>query len=298
VRLTTAMKRLLLAVTVLLMACNPSGEPTTATSETTTTTAVTTTTSLPPTTVAPTTTSQSGCGASMDEERLGEMPSPDSDAEQLSTITWQTDEACERFLIAFTSAEGAPATTAPSLSGEFLRDSAILRIHFDVERTVVTDQLVQSGLVDRLYVVRPLQAVRTLFVDFHLSAPALASIAVTEGSGDVEILLETGGAPYDAVSSFGDNVVVVSPTPGPVELPLTVEGYSRNFEATTNVQVTQDGALILEDFTTAADWVETWGEYELTISPEASGPAELFVGEFSAQDGSPRGLVLDITLPG
>jgi hypothetical protein len=232
----------------------------------------------------------------MEEESLGDLPSPDSDAEQLSAITWQTDTECERFLIAFTSAEGAPATTPPAVSGEFLRASAVLRIHMDIEVTAVTDQLVQSGLVDRLYIVRELD--RSLYVDFHLSAPARAAISVGPGSGDVEILLESGGAPYEAVSSFGDNVVVVTPTPGPVEASVTVSGYSRNFEATTVVQVTQEGTLVSEDFTTAADWIETWGEFELTISPDASGPAELFVGEFSAQDGSPRGLVLDITLPG
>ena len=73
-----------------------------------------------------------------------------------------------------------------------------------------------------------------------------------------------------------------------------MSGYSRNFEANTIVRLTQDGTVVVEDFTTAADWVETWGQFEVEISPEGSGPAELFVGEQSAQDGSDRGLVLDI----
>jgi hypothetical protein len=229
----------------------------------------------------------------MSEDSLGSFPSPDSDAEQLNAITWETDTACERFTLAFTSAEGAPATTAPETSAEFFRDAAVLRVYVDVEVTAVTDQLVQSTLVDRLYVVR--RTDRSLFVDFHLSAPAIGAVVVSpEFGGNVEVLLEPGGSEYEGVASFADNVVVVEPTPGEVEVPITISGYSRNFEATTNVQVIRDGEVILEDFTNAADWVETWGEFELEVAPQGSGPAELFVGEFSAQDGSPRGLSIDI----
>lgn len=223
----------------------------------------------------------------------GPVPTPDSaesDADQLAAITWETDPDCERFTLEFTSAEGAPATTPPIVNADFLRSFAVLRVYTDVEVAAVADQLVQSGLVDRIYVVR--QSDRALFVDFHLSSPALAGIEAA--SGNVVVTFEPGGADYDGVSSFADNVVVVAPAPGPVEVPISVQGYSRNFEANTVVQVTQDGAVVAEDFTTAADWVETWGEFEIAISPEGSGPAELFVGEFSAQDGSPRGVVLDI----
>jgi len=223
---------------------------------------------------------------------LGEVVSDGSDAEQLSAITWDTTAACERFTLAFTSTEGAPATTAPGVSAEFIRSAALLRVFLSVEITALTDQLVQSGLVDRLYVVR--RADRTLFLDFHLLAPAVGAIGIEEGSGSVEIMLESGGDPYDASASFADNVVVVTPSPGSVTVPFLVNGYSRNFEANTIVRVTQDGSVVFEDFTTAADWVETWGEFEIEVDPAGSGPAELFVGEQSAQDGSDRGLVLDI----
>lgn len=215
-----------------------------------------------------------------------------SDAEQLAAITWDTDPQCERFSLEFTSAEGAPATTSPLLEANFMRDAAVLRVILDVEVTAVTDQLVQSTLVDRLYVVR--QSDRKLFVDFHLSIPALAAVGVSGSPGSIEILLEPGGPAYEGAASFADNVVVVLPAPGPVVVPIDISGYSRNFEANTVVQVTQDGTVVAEDFTTAADWSETWGEFDIAVSPEGSGPAELFVGEFSAQDGSPRGVVLDI----
>lgn len=283
------MKHISVLLALLVGACTTAGSATTTSllvPTTSTTTTPATTTTLTPTTSAP------GCGAEMSDGELSGVVTADSDAEQLGAITWETDPSCERFRLAFTSTEGAPATSPPTVSGEFIRSSALLRIHADVESTAVTDQLVQSGLVDRLYVVR--QADRTLFVDFHLLEPAVAKLSVADGTGEVIVELQRGGSDYDGVASFADNVVVVSPTPGAVDLPLMVSGYSRNFEANTIVRVTQDGSVVLEDFTTAADWLETWGEFEIAISPPGSGPAELFVGEQSAQDGSDRGLVIDI----
>jgi hypothetical protein len=291
------MKQSLFLVLVLVAACTPSGGTTTSTSATTAPASTTVQPTTTETTTASTSTAAGGCGADVTEE--GTIPvdsSTPSDAEQLASITWETNPECETFVLAFTSAEGAPATTAPSPAAELIRSASVLRVFVELETTAVTDQLVQSGLVDRIYVVR--EADRSLFVDFHLSAPALAAVAVNEGSGDVLVMLEPGGSDYDAAASFADNVVVVTPAPGPVDVPISVTGYSRNFEANTIVRVTQDNNVLAQDFTTAADWVETWGEYELTISPEGAGPAELFVGEQSAQDGSDRGLVLDITLPG
>ncbi len=287
------MKRLLVLFVALVAACTQSGATTT-TASPPTTIASTTTLAATTTEASPSTTAASGgCGVEGTEEgSVGTLANAETDAEQLASITWDTNPDCERFTLAFTSAEGAPATSAPGASGEFIRSNAILRISLDVEVTAVTDQLVQSGLVDRIYVVR--EADRTLFVDFHLSAPAVAAIGTTEGSGELEVTFEPGGPEYEAVASFADNVVVVTPAPGEVDGPIIVSGYSRNFEANTIVRLTQDGTVVVEDFTTAADWVETWGQFEVEISPEGSGPAELFVGEQSAQDGSDRGLVLDI----
>lgn len=287
------MKRSLLLFLALIAACTQTGSTTTTSPPSTT---VESTTTAPATTTeasTSTTTAAGGCGVEGTEDgSVGELVNAETDAEQLASITWDTNPDCERFTLSFTSAEGAPATSAPGASGEFIRANAVLRVFLDVEVTAVTDQLVQSGLVDRIYVVR--EADRTLFVDFHLVAPAIAAIGMTEGSGELEVTFEPGGSEFDGVASFADNVVVVTPAPGPVDVPISVSGYSRNFEATTIVRVTQDGTVVAEDFTTAADWVETWGQFEIDISPEGSGPAELFVGEQSAQDGSDRGLVLDI----
>lgn len=230
-----------------------------------------------------------------EEGEVADAPSTSTDAEQIGAITWETTPDCERFAIEFVTAQAAPATTAPAMSAELIRSSGVLRVFLDLEVTGVTDQLVQSGLVDRLFVAR--RQDRSLFVDFHLVAPALARVTVTESPGRVLVEFEGGGTDYPGMAAFAQNVVVLSPTTGPVELPIEIEGYSRNFEANTTARVSQDGAVLDEGFTTAADWVETWGEYSLTLDPSGTGSAELFVGEQSAEDGSDRGVVIDLQLP-
>ena len=97
-----------------------------------------------------------------------------------------------------------------------------------------------------------------------------------------------------AVPTVAVNVVVVTPLEGPVEVPVVVNGYSRNFEANTIGRIVQGANVLAEGFTTAADWSETWGEFDLTLDPAGSGPADLFVGEQSAQDGSDRGVLIPI----
>jgi hypothetical protein len=233
----------------------------------------------------------------VDEGSLGAFDQASSDAEQIGLITWDTNQECETFTIDFTTAEGAPATTPPSVSGEFLREVGVVRIEVDVESTTITDQLVESALVDRLFVVRKFD--RTLFIDFHLTEPASAHMSITTGPGHILVQIEAGGDPYPANPAVAANVVVISPTEGPVSNPVVVTGYSRNFEANTIGRITQGETVLAMNFTTAADWAETWGEFTLELNATGSGEAEaeLFAGEQSAQDGSDRGVLIDIILP-
>lgn len=229
------------------------------------------------------------------EGSLGTISQTSSDAEQIAAPTWVTNENCENFTIDFATAEGAPATTPPTVSGEFLREVGVLRIEIDLEVTAVADQIVESALVDRLFVVRKADA--TLFIDLHLSNPALARFSVESSPARLLVQLEAGGDPYPANPAVAQNIVLISPTEGPVENPVVLTGYSRNFEATTFGRITQADTVLAMGFTTAADWSETWGEFTLTLNPTGTGEAELFAGEQSAQDGSDRGVVLTIELP-
>ena len=46
------------------------------------------------------------------------------------------------------------------------------------------------------------------------------------------------------------------------------------------------------------DWVEAWGAFDFTLVDVAPGTYELFIGEFSARDGSPMGITQTITVTG
>jgi hypothetical protein len=262
------------------------------------------TTSVPsttggPTTSGPTTTvTTGGCGPGADLVADGPVSTQNqtsSDAEQIGTITWETDVNCDRFTIDFVTAQAAPATTAPTFNAEFFREVGVLRVAVEVEETAISDQLVQSGLVGRYYVVR--KADRSLFIDFVLTAPAIARVSATESPGQILVELASAGSSYAASPAIANNVVVIAPTAGAVTLPIEVTGYSRNFEANNIARVTQGTTVLAQEVTTAADWSETWGEFSLSISPAGSGPADLFVGDQSAQDGSDLGVVIQVELP-
>ncbi|HKY47499.1 MAG TPA: Gmad2 immunoglobulin-like domain-containing protein [Acidimicrobiia bacterium] len=286
----------LFALLTSLTACANDAEPaTTSTGATTTTTNEATTTVGPTVTTAPI--EDGGCpgAGALEDGQLLDASEPSSDAEQISAIGWVGDQSCEVFTIEFTTDQGAPATTPPSVEAVFLREVGILRVAMDVEMTSITDQLAETALVRQVFV--PRSEDRTLFVDLHLSAPALATVTTSSSPARILISLEPGGLDYAGTPAIAVNVVLVTPVEGPVDVPVLVNGYSRNFEANTIGRIVQGADVLAEGFTTAADWTETWGEFELTLQPAGSGAADLFVGEQSAQDGSDRGVVVPIDLP-
>jgi hypothetical protein len=283
----------LIPLVMTLSACVDDADPTTTS---TTATATTTSTTVGPT-VTTTPTGDPGCpgdGAIEDGELLASNE-PSSDAEQISTIGWVGNQACEVFTIEFTTDQGAPATTPPSVEAVFLREVGIVRVAIDVEMTSITDQLAETALVRQVFV--PRSEDRTLFVDLHLSSPALATVTTSASPARIIVSLEPGGSDYAGTPAIAVNVVLVTPLEGPVEVPVLVNGYSRNFEANTIGRIVQGVDVLAEGFTTAADWTETWGEFTLMLEPAGSGAADLFVGEQSAQDGSDRGVVIAIDLP-
>ena len=285
------MSRLSVGLVMLVSACGQDG----GISTTTTATTAASTTSAGPVTTGPA--EDSGClgDEAIDDGALLVTSEPSSDSEQISGIGWVGDETCEVFTIDFATDQGAPATTPPTVDAEFMRDVGILRVSMDVGMTSITDQLVETGLVRQVFVPRSEDA--NLFVDLHLSNPALAAVTTTSSPAQVIISLEPGGPQYPATPAVAQNVVVVTPVEGPVTSPVAVNGYSRNFEANTIGRIMQGSTMLAEGFTTAADWSETWGEFDLTLEPSGGGPADLFVGEQSAQDGSDRGVVIPIDLP-
>jgi hypothetical protein len=233
----------------------------------------------------------------VEEGTVAESSPAVEDAERIGMVSWETTAECEVFMIDLVTAEGAPSTAPPALTAQLLREIGLLRVNLDVTGTAVTDQLVQSNLVDRYYVVRSIEPPFNLFVDFILTAPARARVSTQAGPGQVVIELEAGGSSYPASPIATQRTILLSPSPGPVEVPIPILGYGRPFEATVFIQVIQNGEPVTNTFTMAADYIDTWGEFAIDLETEATGPAQLFVGGESAESGDPDGALIDIILP-
>jgi hypothetical protein len=262
--------------------------------------ASTTTTILPSSTIpAPPATADPvlGCPQDVvfvDSGRISRIDQPTSDTNILGLISWNVVDGCERFGLDFDTNEGAPATTPPSVIAEYLPSLQVIRIRLDVGQTIVTDQLVETDLVDRLYVVRALDG--GMFVDLHLSNPAQASVEVSNSPARLTLELQPGNAIFEGVAATSDRAVVVFPPEGSVfGGPVEVSGYTRTFESNVLIIATSGDELVAESNTTAADSLETWGEFE-TVVELPPGEASIFVGEEDAEDGGLVGVTVNVVV--
>lgn len=252
----------------------------------------------PSTTVAPTSTLPPvvdcpGSGEFDEGGGLADIDGTGSDSARLGRITWDARDQCETFLFDFETSEGAPATALPDVQVEHLDSFQVIRVSVGVNTSVLTDQLVESDFVDRLYVVRAVDG--EMFVDLHLSAPAAVRVTALNSPARLRLELRPGFVSFTGVAETADDVVLVSPAAG-AETATTTDliGYSR-IESNVLVVVTQAGALVYESGVAAADSSDFWGEFEaeLRLPP---GSVSVFVGEESPEDGSLQGVTIDVNV--
>ena len=261
-----------------------------------TTSAVTTTpvTTSPATTSAVTTRQQvaePGCGAPPDEfrseGRLGVLGDAASGERRIARLSTEGSGACERFEVILNGPEAAPAAVPPVADVELLSAAGVVRIRFGpaVTGTEVTDSVLGGRLAERAFVVRGLDG--GIFVDVHLSAEVAARAYLREDTGALVVELRDLGGPapgFPVVSRF---VVVTGPTGRFVDYPLAVTGYARTFEANVIGEFRTDEGREIVAVTSAADYIEMWGEFRLEIEAGPSGRVTLFVGDYPPLDDAP-----------
>jgi hypothetical protein len=211
----------------------------------------------------------------------------------IGQISWEASEQCESFHVDFATSEGAPATAVPEIRVDHLESFQVVRVSMDVQSTVITDQLVETALVKRLYVVRSLAG--GMFLDLHLAAPAAVRVAVSSSPARLTLDLRPGIVPFEGETTVGDDVVLTSPaTRTGLSPDVQFLGYARTADGLVRVVVSQDGAVVAEADATAADHVTTWGEYrvETTLPP---GPVAVVIGE-PGEDGAVEGISLDLSV--
>lgn len=284
----STIRRLLAVAAVVLAACATLPE---ASPSTTTSTAATTAT-------APSTTEPQSPAAGCEGEAsnfaldgpLGIVGVANADGQQISSITLEQRGDCERFEVSVSTNGGAPATRLPIAEVELIADSGILRIKFDgvVTSSAITDSVLEGSLVERAYVVRSLDG--SIFVDAHLSAAVAARTFTRQNPARVVVELQPIDAPAAEFPHVGGLVIVTGPTSLSVEYPIVVTGYARTFEANVIARLFSESGSEAEARTTAADYLQMWGEYRLEIADGPGGDVTIFVGEDSAKDGTPVGV--------
>ena len=256
------------------------------------TTAATTTQAPPPAPV---------CGGPGDgfvsEGLVAWLGSANGDASHVSGIFLERVGECERLRVTLTAAGGAPATALPLAEVELIPEAGRLRARFDPEvwSTAITDTLLEGELVERVYVVRGLDGRK--FVDVHLAAGVDARAMTGDDPSHVLIDFRRNGVPLAARPAVSRFTVVTGPAGGRASYPIAVNGYSRTFEANVVGFVSRNGEAGETGetyFTSAADYIETWGEFRLAVEDGPTGEAVLNVGDYDAESGEWEGVMIDL----
>jgi hypothetical protein len=275
------------ALAIFVVACTGDGAAnTTVSNAETTTSSPNSTSTLPPVVECP------GEGEFEEGGGIADIDVTESDSSTIGRISWETSDRCETFHFDFETSEGAPATTVPNMSIDHLDSFQVVRVGIDVDASVITDQLVETDLVERLYVVRSLDG--GMFVDLHLSQPAAVRATTSSSPARLSVDLRPGFVPFVGESKIDSQVVLVSP-PANAEVgtPTLASGYARTFEGTVVVLATQGNSIVTQTETTAADYLETWGEFRVELRLP-TGVVSVFFGERSPDDGSLDGLNVEL----
>jgi Immunoglobulin-like domain of bacterial spore germination len=228
-------------------------------------------------------------GGSLDAGGTGQ-----GEAARAGRFTLAKKGECRRVALALLAADGSAAPSGGHITGAFDRAHGIVRIPLPRGITEVSqaDTAFADGYVSSAYIVHGLQD--GFFLDVHLASPVLASAHAFDDPARLFVDLTPGGGAVPTAAPRARNVVVIEPRKGAASYPLVIRGYARTFEA--NVIARFAGSDSVRAQTTASDWSVTWGEFELTIANGPLGAIELFVGEDSAQDGTPIGVTIPLEM--
>lgn len=173
----------------------------------------------------------------------------------------------------------------------------LLRVELpSVSATSVSDGRFGGKLLEDFHVVRAPEG--GMFVDvFAGGAFTYRVVGLSEPARLVVDFKPSGAELGVPLPAEGGDTVLTRPRRGErVESPLTVSGYSRNFEAKNAIVLTDaKGRVLARRSVGGNDWSETWGYFEATLDlPPFSGRGTLRVGTESARDGSFDGVEVPV----
>jgi hypothetical protein len=218
------------------------------------------------------------------------------EADTVLAVRYGAHEGYERVVLDLGTGE-RPAGTVPEWSLMSSTDGGLLRVTLpSVSRTGVSDGKLGDALLEGFYVVRAPEG--NIFVDVFARKDFV--YRVLELSDPARLVVDfrpTGdplGSPPPAVG--GDTVLVEPRAGAAIGDPLTLSGYSRNFEASNSIILTgPEGRVVARRTVLSNDWTSTWGYFEATLDLRPfTGKGALRVGAHSARDGSFRGVEIPV----
>lgn len=218
-------------------------------------------------------------------------------ARSIAGVRYGVHEGYERLVVEFGSEDG-PASGVPEWRFESPTGDGYSRITFPgLGSTAVSDGELGGSIMDGFYVVRAPGG--GFFADVFATGAFQYRLLELKDPGRLAIDYRPAGVELDyPLPVRGERNVVIRPRSGEgVSSPLTVSGYSRNFEASTTIILRgPDGEVLARETVQANDWAETWGYFESALEfPAFGGEATLRVGSESARDGAFEGVEIPVS---
>jgi hypothetical protein len=218
------------------------------------------------------------------------------EADTILAVRYGVHEGYERVVLDLGTG-AKPAETVPEWTLMSPRGDGLLRLTLpSVSATGVSDGRFGNALLKSFYVVRAPEG--GMFVD--VLARRAFTYRVLELSNPARLVVDfkpSGKSLEAPLPRAGGNTVLVEPRAGArIHTPLTVSGYSRNFEGSnTVVLVDSKGRIVIRRTVESNDWSETWGYFEATLDLQPFGArGTLRVGTQSAQNGTFEGVEVPI----
>ena len=213
-------------------------------------------------------------------------------ADTILAVRYGAHEGYERVVVDLGVGD-EPAGRVPEWSLMSPPGDGLLRVTFpSASATGVSDGALGDALLEGFYVVRAPEG--GMFVDvFARKAFAYRVIELEDPARLVVDFKPSGGRLEAPPPAEGARTVLVGPRAGDrVGGPLTVCGYSRNFEGSNTIILEDEGGKVLARRTVQGnDWTSTWGYFETTLDASAlEGKGTLRVGGESARDGTFEGV--------
>jgi immunoglobulin-like protein involved in spore germination len=218
------------------------------------------------------------------------------EADTMLAVRYGVHEDYERVVLDLGTDE-EPAETVPEWTLMSPTGDGLLRVTLpSVSATGVSDGRFGDNLLKSFYVVRAPEG--GMFVDVLVRKAFRYRVLELSDPARLVVDFKPLDKPLDvALPKAGGNTVLAQPRAGAqISTPLTVSGYSRNFEASnTVVLLNSQGEIVARQTVQSNDYIETWGYFEASLDlPPFSGRGTLRVGTESARDGTFEGVEVPI----